>query len=317
MKSLLIFAPARGLGAAIALVWIISAPAREWTSTDGKKLEAEFLSSTADAVRVKRAADGREVTLPLARLSEADREWVKSQKPSAPVSPGATGGALGGPYAALATGDWAMSEFKNLPFAFHAPKDWTTAKSLPLVVTLHGKSDNNENGKQVGDWMKTFTKPDRQTKHPCVVLAPLCYQPHGGTGGGWSAKPGDEAIALIKDLVKTLPIDKTRIYVTGHSMGGFGTCHLLAAEPRLFAAGIPMAGCSGDAGALKRIPVWIFHAADDDVVKVDGARSLAKALDRAKGFKYTEYPDGGHGIPGRVFADDEVHEWLFAQGAKK
>lgn len=302
------------------MVWIVSAPAREWTSTDGKKLDAEFLSATADAVRVKRSTDGREVTLPLARLSEADREWVKSQKPAAPVapaSPSATGGSLNGPYAALVTGDWAQSEFKNLPFAFHAPKDWSAATPLPMVVTLHGKSDNNENGKQVGDWMKVFTKPEHQTKHPCVVLAPLCYQPHGGTGGGWSAKPGDEAIALIKDLVKSLPIDKTRIYVTGHSMGGFGTCHLLASEPRLFAAGIPIAGCSGDAGALKRIPVWIFHAADDDVVKVDGARSLAKALDRSKSFKYTEYPDGGHGIPGRVFADNEVHEWLFAQGGKK
>jgi predicted peptidase len=244
---------------------------------------------------------------------------AKMAEPPASGTAGAAAAssALTGPYASLATGDWALSEFKSLPFALHAPKNWSAAKPLPLVVALHGKSDNNENGKQVGDWMKGFADAKRQEKNPCVILAPLCYQPHGGTGGGWSDKPGDEVIALVKDLVKSLPVDKSRIYVTGHSMGGFGTCHLLASEPRLFAAGIPIAGCSGDAGALKRMPLWMFHAADDDVVKADGARSLAKALDRGKNFKYTEYADGGHGIAGRVFDDDAVHEWLFAQGGKK
>lgn len=311
---------ARWLAAMLCLIGLPPTSAREWTSTDGKKLEADFISATADEVRVKRTADGREVTLPMGRLSEADRAWVKSQAASsAPkngtTSPGANAG-LTGPHAALVTGDWALSTYKNLPFALHAPKDWSTAKPLPLVIALHGKSDNNENGKQIGGWMRSFAKPERQTKHPCVILAPLCYQPHGGTGGGWSAEPGDEVVGLVKDLVKSLPIDKTRLYVTGHSMGGFGTCHLLAAEPRLFAAGIPMAGCSGDAGALRRIPLWVFHAADDDVVKVDGARRLAEALERAKTFKYTEYPDGGHGITDRVFNDDAVHDWLFGQARK-
>ncbi|MFN0126603.1 MAG: prolyl oligopeptidase family serine peptidase [Verrucomicrobiales bacterium] len=311
---------ARRLAAVLCLICLSPASAREWTSTDGKKLEADFISATADEVRVKRTADGREVTLPMARLSEDDRAWVKAQNvPSAPQNvrvDQTENSELTGPYAALVTGDWALSTYKNLPFALHAPKDLSTASLLPLVIALHGKSDNNENGKQIGGWMRSFAKPERQTKHPCVVLAPLCYQPHGGTGGGWSAKPGDEVVGLVKDLVKSLPIDKTRLYVTGHSMGGFGTCHLLAAEPRLFAAGIPMAGCSGDAGALRRIPLWVFHAADDDVVKVDGAQRLAEALERAKTFKYTEYPDGGHGIADRVFNDDAVHDWLFTQVRK-
>ena len=314
---------ARLLAAPLLLLAFLAlpAPGRPWTSTDGKTLEAEFVSATADAVKVKRASDGREISLPMARLSEADRDWVKAQKPAdpsaAPAGAPAGGGAPTGPYAALVTGDWAQSQYKDLPFALWAPKELSAAKPLPLVIVLHGKSDNNENGKQIGDWMRGFAKAERQQKHPCLILAPLCYQPHGGTGGGWSAKPGDEVIGLLKDLVKSLPIDKSRLYITGHSMGGFGTCHLIATEPRLFAAGIPMAGCSGDAGALKRVPLWVFHAADDDVVKPDTARSLAKALARSKTFKYTEYPDGGHGIPGRVYQDDEAVEWLFSQGGKK
>ena len=296
-------------------------PAREWTSTDGRKLDAELISVTGDAVVLKRASDGQRFTLPLTRLSEADREWVRSQgatpKPAAAAAPAGAPKAVAGPYAAMITGDWAQSTFKNLPFALYAAKDLDASKTYPLILALHGKSSNNENGKQVGGWMKSFTKPERYKKHPCLILAPLCYQPFGGGGGGWSEKPGDETIALIKDMVKNLPIDKERIYIMGHSMGGFGTCHLIGSEPRLFAAGVPISGCSTDSGPLKRMPLWLFHAADDDVVKVDGARSLAKALDKSKTFKYTEYPDGGHGIADKVFQDEAVHDWLFAQGGKK
>ncbi len=294
---------------------------RTWTSSDGKQLEAVFVSKTDQAVVVKRKVDGKQLTLPLDRLSPEDMAYVQALPAPAPaaVKPAAVAAASGPvtpvskEYAPLLTGDWALAKFKNLPYAFYADKSLPTTANAPLVVLLHGKSSNDENGKQVSDWMKTFAQPARFAKHPCYLLAPLCYQPFGGTGGGWNDKPGTEAIALVKDLLKSLPIDKNKVYVCGHSMGGFGTCHFLATESRLFAAGIPMCGCSNDAGALKRTPLWVFHAADDDVVKVDGARALAKALDHAKSFKYTEYPTGGHGIPPKVLADDAVFEWLFAQ----
>jgi predicted peptidase len=302
-----------------ALVVSLSSSAREWTSIDGRKLEAEFISATADNVILKRATDGREFTLPIARLSQADRDWLKEQStaPATPPSSSAAAKPIQGPYAQLVTGDWALSEHKGLPFALYAAKDLDTSKKYPLILALHGKSSNDENGKQVGGWMKSFAKPDRYKKNPCIIVAPLCYQPYGGGGGGWGDKPGTEAIALVKDLVKNLSlVDKDRICVIGHSMGGFGVCHLMATEPRLFAAGIPVSGygSTGEAGELKRKPLWLFHAADDETVKVDGARNFAEAMKRSKLFKYTEYPNGGHGIPGRVFDDDAVHEWLFNVG---
>lgn len=295
---------------------VLSTQAREWTSSHGKTIEADYVSSTADSVTVK--LNGKNVKLPFSRLSKADIDWVAEQKKTtpAPSAPGAKAKPLDPTYAPLITGEWALSKFRNLPFALYAAKDLDLTKTYPLILALHGKSDNDENGRQVGDWMQAFTKPDVYTKHPSIIVAPLCYQPYGGTGGGWSDKPGTEAIAMVKDMLKLLPIDKKRVYVMGHSMGGFGTCHLISSEPRLFAAGIPMCGCSGDAGSLRKTPLWVFHAADDTVVKPDTARSLAKALERSKTFKYTEYPDGGHGIPGRVVADAEVIEWLFAQAGK-
>ncbi len=233
--------------------------------------------------------------------------------PNAKPAPGAP--AVGGSFAELITGDWATSEYKGLPFALYAGTDLDSTKKYPLVVALHGKSDNNENGKQVTGWMKSFTTPERYAKNPCIIVAPLCYQPFGGTGGGWGDKPGTQTIALVKELLRSLPIDKDRIYVIGHSMGGFGVCQLIKDEPRLFAAGVPVSGCAGGgtAALYRKTPLWIFHAADDATVKVQGSRDLAKALKRVKACKYTEYPTGGHGIPGQVFEDPELHAWLFAQ----
>lgn len=221
--------------------------------------------------------------------------------------------------ATLLTGEWALSEYRGLPFAIYGAKDLDASKKHPLILALHGKSDNNTNGQQVGGWMKSFAKPERYAKNPCIIVAPLCYQPFGGTGGGWSAKPGDQAIDLVKALEKALPaVDAKRIYVAGHSMGGFGTCHLIARAPQMFAAGIPVSGyASGtDLVSGQRTPMWLFHAADDAVVGVAGARAFAKASSRSKAFHYTEYPTGGHGIPSVVFEDEKLHEWLFAQGRR-
>lgn len=319
MKRLLTLLIAIGLSATVS--------ARTWTATDGRKLEAELVSATATAVTVKNAA-GQTFTIPLERLSEEDRKWVQSNgaaqpgaKPGAPASPAASGPhkPIEGPYASLITGDWALSKHEDLPFALYASKELSAAQKYPLVLALHGKSQNDENGKQIGGWMRTFTKTENYAARPCIIVAPLCYQPFGGTGGGWYDKPGTETVDLVKKLMKSLPIDDKRVYVIGYSMGGYGTCHLMNTEPRLFTAGVAVAGCTGvdTANTFKKRPLWLFHAKDDEVVKVSGSQALAKALERSeKTFKYTEYPTGGHGIIGKVFDDPEVHTWLFTQAEK-
>lgn len=289
--------------------------AREWTASDGRKLQADFVSATATEVILKRTADGQTLRVPLARLSAADVAWVLEEG----GKPAATGRKVEGPYAALLTGDWALSKFKELPFALYGAADLDAGKSYPLVLALHGRSQNNENGKQVGGWMKGFAKPERYAKHPCIVVAPLGYQPFGGQGTAWNSAPGTEALDLVKDLMKSLPVDKERVYCVGYSMGGFGTCHLITQEPKLFAAGVAAAGCTGPetAGTFKKVPLWLFHAADDQTVEVDYSRKLAEALKREKECHYTEYPTGGHGIIGKVFEEEPMYEWLFAKGLKK
>jgi predicted peptidase len=73
-------------------------------------------------------------------------------------------------------------------------------------------------------------------------------------------------------------------------------------------------GNPNDAEKFKKVPVWVFHGAKDDVVKPENSQRMVDALKEARGeVKYTEYPDGDHGISGRVYGDKEMHEWLFGQ----
>lgn len=282
------------------------AEVRTWTAADGRTVRAEYHSATDSAVKVRLASNRAVAEIPLNKLSEADREWVteKAAKENMPTP-------IEGEHASLITGDWALSQHGDLPFAFYAGADFSGDEKYPLLVVLHGKSKNNENGKQTG-LARRFIEEENYAARPCFVLAPLCYQPHGASGNGWGDKPGEETLDLVETIAESLPVDPERIYLVGYSMGGMGVCDLMAWEPDLFAAAIAVAGC-GHGEELKRKPVWLFHAIDDRSVDVESSRRFAEANKRSKVFKYTEWESGGHGIIGRVLDDPGVHEWLFEQ----
>ena len=181
------------------------------------------------------------------------------------------------------------------------------------MVWLHGKTKADENGFQTGQ-ISSMVKASNYEERPCLVFAPQCYQPYGGSGGGWDDAPGEEALDLLDELIEELPlIDPNRIYVVGYSMGGFGAWHFMKEEPRLFAAGIAIAGASSGVSKLRSVPIWLFHGDKDEAVDVQGSRDAAEELKRSKVFKYTEFPGEGHGILGKVLNDEKTHKWLFSQ----
>ncbi|MCX6854329.1 MAG: dienelactone hydrolase family protein [Verrucomicrobia bacterium] len=124
-------------------------------------------------------------------------------------------------------------------------------------------------------------------------------------------------MALIADLTSKLPIDLKRLYLTGSSMGGFGTWSLCAKYPNVFAAGVPLCG-GGDpkkAESLKKVPMWVFHGDQDPMVPVERDRVAVAAVKEAGGLliKYTEFPGVGHSLSGLVYPMPELHSWLFEQ----
>jgi len=302
--------------------------ARVWTTADNKTFDADYVSATATHVSV-RGRDGRVVPVELARLSKADRDFVAQQlaaKPSAPGVPApaaATPKPFGGtsqaaakanPYSDFLTGEWKQFEGKGKLqcMLFGRPVEDAT-KKLPLVIYLHGKGNNVLSKANLG-FADAASKPANFAERPCFIVAPQCPDTNG-----WGGATGKNVMATVKDLMHHLPVDADRVYLIGYSMGGFGTFAFLNAEPRLFAAGIPISGGCNVAIAqnLRKMPLWIFHGEKDDVVKLDDSRNIAKALEKMKApVKYTEFPGEGHGITGKINNDPAVHAWLFAQKRK-
>jgi predicted peptidase len=121
---------------------------------------------------------------------------------------------------------------------------------------------------------------------------------------------------LVESMLKDLSIDPKRIYITGLSMGGYGTWDLIGRRPDLFAAAVPVCG-GGDEGiahTIKDIPVWAFHGAKDTAVKVSRTRNMIAALEKVGAKpRYTEYPDVAHDSWSLAYEDPELFRWLFAQ----
>ena len=134
----------------------------------------------------------------------------------------------------------------------------------------------------------------------------------------WRAGSTDanRALRMVDELCKEAPIDTNRIYLTGLSMGGYGTWSLAAAEPKRWAAIVPVCGGGNpaDVAKFKDIPCWCFHGDKDTAVKVEKSREMIEALKKVESEpKYTEYPGVGHNSWDKAYGTPELFPWLFAQ----
>jgi predicted peptidase len=216
---------------------------------------------------------------------------------------------------------------KTLLYRLLKPEGYDPAKKYPLVVFLHGAGERgNDNEAQLKHGVKEFVKADVRKQYPCVLVAPQCPQRQvwAGLEGGFNShkqaakpsEPGRLVLELVGAMQKEYSIDPNRIYLTGLSMGGYGTWDLLARRPKLFAAGVPVCG-GGDESTAERIvkiPIWVFHGDKDNSVPVARSRTMVEALKKAGGHpKYTEYPGVGHNSWDKAYADPELMNWLFKQ----
>jgi predicted peptidase len=202
-----------------------------------------------------------------------------------------------------------------------------SGKTYPLVLFLHGAGERgSDNDKPLVHGVKIFSTPDFLKRYPCFVVVPQCPD-----GQMWANIPWDSPApkmpaeptpihravsALLDSLEKEFPIDRQREYVTGLSMGGFGTFDMILRHPKRFAAAAPV--CGGvdleKVVSVKELPIWIFHGDKDGVVKADRSREAFATLQQAGGApKYTEYPGVGHNSWNNAYADPALYEWMFAQ----
>lgn len=217
---------------------------------------------------------------------------------------------------------------ETLNYRLMIPKDYsaTGTEKYPLVLFLHGAGERgDDNGKQLVHGTKEFAKDENRQKYPCFVIAPQCPNGKKWSEVDWSAdshKQPEESISLkltrevMAYIEKEFRIDTKRLYVTGLSMGGYGTWDMISRTPETFAAAIPICG-GGDetqADRLTKLPIWAFHGDKDTAVKPERSRRMIEAIKKAGGEPgYTEYPGVGHDSWSQTYANPEVMAWLFKQ----
>jgi predicted peptidase len=207
------------------------------------------------------------------------------------------------------------------------PEPCGKERLYPLVVFLHGAGERGkDNETQLLHGVGEFARLDNRRKYPCFLAAPQCPTEKKWVEVDWSAphhvmpdSPGDVGLLvleLVESLAKELPIDQKRIYLTGLSMGGYGTWDQLMRRPDLFAAGVPICGGADEKQAVRiaKIPIWVFHGTLDGAVPVSRSRNMVAALENAGGHPlYTEYPDEGHASWVPAYRSPAMMNWLFAQ----
>ena len=218
-----------------------------------------------------------------------------------------------------------------LPYRILSPPQVVASKTYPLVLFLHGAGERGEdNRRQLVHAAADFARADRRQAYPAFVVFPQCAIGHQWVDVPWSAESGrgtfpDQpskhlalALQLVKKLKTELPVDPARIYVTGLSMGGYGTWHAAALENTLFAAAAPVCGGSDPlwADRYQGIPIWAFHGSVDKAVPVERSREMVAALadsGHAPEIRYVEYPGVGHNSWTRSYQRDDFFRWLFSQ----
>ena len=220
---------------------------------------------------------------------------------------------------------------QTLPYRLLVPKNYDAAQKYPLVLFFHGAGERGiDNTAQLVHGMGAFSSDENREKFPCFVIAPQCPEGKRWVEVHWGddrhdfdARPS-ETMQLVIELLAAFPkefsIDLQRLYVTGLSMGGFGTWDIISRFPDKFAAAAPICG-GGDekmAEKIAGVPIWAFHGDKDTVVKPSRSRNMIAAIKEAGGKPlYTEYQGVGHDSWVRAYADPELIKWMFAQRLKR
>ncbi len=214
-----------------------------------------------------------------------------------------------------------------LPYRLLVPKNYDKTKKYPLILFLHGVGERgNDNTIQLYCGLDIFANEKRMEHYPCFIVAPQCPAEMKWAEVDWKAdrhtmkkKPTPAlamAIDIIHELQKEFSIDSGRLYITGYSMGGFGTWEAIQRWPDLFAAAVPVCGGGDDALAprLVKIPIWAFHGALDNIVNVARSRNMINAIVMAGGMpRYSEYTLLTHLCWNYTFTDEAMFDWLFRQ----
>jgi predicted peptidase len=218
---------------------------------------------------------------------------------------------------------------KTLPYRLLKPAKYDPKTKYPLVLFLHGSGERgNDNIAQIRNGTQVLARAEMRSKFPCFEIVPQCPAGRGTWAGGRATSQAAEmteplrlAMEIVAKTRKDFSIDDSRLYITGLSMGGFGTWDVITRNPTMFAAAAPVCG-GGFPDTIKgvveaKLPIWVWHGAVDGTVPPRRSQEMVKALkDAGLEVKFTETAGQGHNEWDITYASDEFWTWLFAQKKK-
>lgn len=196
-------------------------------------------------------------------------------------------------------------------YLLYLPKDYsTTSKMYPLMIYLGGGSQRGADLNK----LKAFGPPNLISKgqdFDFIIVSPQC--PEGKT---WTSEKWFDSLAI--SLIPKYRIDTNRIYVTGISIGGYGTWQVAMDHPEKFAAIVPLCGGVNDSDTaniskIKHLPIWTFHGTADDMIHIVETERIYKKLKMLKShIRFTSIKNGNHGIQ-YLYEDPKIYRWMLKQ----
>jgi predicted peptidase len=226
------------------------------------------------------------------------------------------------------------SKGAKMPYRLFIPPTYDSTHSYPLIVYLHGGAGNGtDDVSQISggnaDGTHVWTTKEVQSEHPAFVLAPQAPNDEdwGGPENSDLSPSSKSMLEIVESLEHEFKIDKARLYITGQSLGGYGTWDIIIRRPKTFAAAIPLSGSgvvdnspfqrtysAAEFQRIKNLPIWVFQGADDKTVPPEGPRKTVATLQSlGSKLRYTEYAAVGHAVWKRAYREPGLIDWLFAQ----
>lgn len=230
-------------------------------------------------------------------------------------------------------GEYAKQEFVSssnvrMPYRIMSPENIDKNMKYPLVVFLHGSGERgDDNEKQLLHGASTFSNPANAYRYPAYVVFPQCKEKFwteafnervfmpGAPNPGLS-KTEASLMELVDYILTNNPVDTSRIYLIGISMGGIATYDLACRYPKKFAAAVPICGAVNPdrLANASEVSFMIFHGEDDDVIPSLCGREAYKALNAAGArVEYIEFAGMGHDCWDSAFNYPNFLPWLFSQ----
>ena len=194
-------------------------------------------------------------------------------------------------------------------YLLYLPQDYVkdTSRLWPVLIFLHGSGEAGNDLQKV----KVHGPPkliEQGKQFPFIVVSPQARE-----NEGWEPQV---IIRLIKGIQSKYKVDNEKIYLTGLSMGGFGTWNIASKFPSMFAAIAPVCGGGDTTGVmkLKHVPVWCFHGAKDNIVDPEQSYRMVRALKKYNpDVKLTIYPDANHDSWSQTYDNDSLYTWMLQQ----